>query len=399
MNPSAPGWLVKLGSILEKSHSRKADLHRSYEQWRHSGFIYGLNLSGPSFYDWPGDLSSDELAKINLVAAQYTVYRFEMPEDHTFQHFAEKLTTFYNDLELYSPGFFEKLFPESQQTNLLERHIHQRVLIESHPLWKNFELLLTNALLFIDVLTFMRFLRGEKHPRRYAASLEGKVLELVYSHFDGARAGSAKQQHILRLIESSVSFISPAEKEKWPMDKTASYSLLEEQYLSDLHSVLTKVFTLDQQRLKRPKIIQVSGYGQVYEGLLPAEMALEDFFARHEQAEALLKGKHPLLNFYQNSNQLVRRLIQRNRSRLMKELTQSRELLTLLHKSTYQELDHKERKRMRKQLLDLFKTIPSLAIFALPGGAILLPLFIKLIPDLLPSTFDDNALEEDTDLD
>jgi hypothetical protein len=30
----------------------------------------------------------------------------------------------------------------------------------------------------------------------------------------------------------------------------------------------------------------------------------------------------------------------------------------------------------------------------LPGGALLLPLFVKLIPKLLPSAFDDNRIEE-----
>ena len=34
----------------------------------------------------------------------------------------------------------------------------------------------------------------------------------------------------------------------------------------------------------------------------------------------------------------------------------------------------------------------------LPGGAILLPIFIKLIPKLLPSAFDENRIDEEEDL-
>ena len=45
--------------------------------------------------------------------------------------------------------------------------------------------------------------------------------------------------------------------------------------------------------------------------------------------------------------------------------------------------------------MDIIKAIPSLAIFMLPGGAILLPIFIKFIPKLLPSAFDENRIEED----
>ena len=49
---------------------------------------------------------------------------------------------------------------------------------------------------------------------------------------------------------------------------------------------------------------------------------------------------------------------------------------------------------MQEQLMDILKSIPSLAIFLLPGGAILLPLFITFIPKLLPSAFDENRIDE-----
>ena len=47
---------------------------------------------------------------------------------------------------------------------------------------------------------------------------------------------------------------------------------------------------------------------------------------------------------------------------------------------------------MREQLIDLAKTIPALAIFAAPGGLLLLPILFKLLPfNLLPSSFVDDA--------
>ena len=70
------------------------------------------------------------------------------------------------------------------------------------------------------------------------------------------------------------------------------------------------------------------------------------------------------------------------------------ELMVLLSKSTLRELNAEEKKKVQNQLLDIFKSIPSLAIFLLPGGAVLLPIFIKLIPKLLPSSFDENRVEK-----
>ena len=52
-----------------------------------------------------------------------------------------------------------------------------------------------------------------------------------------------------------------------------------------------------------------------------------------------------------------------------------------------------EKSKVKEQLLDICKTIPSLTIFLLPGGAILLPLLVKLIPKLLPSAFDENRID------
>ena len=79
----------------------------------------------------------------------------------------------------------------------------------------------------------------------------------------------------------------------------------------------------------------------------------------------------------------------------LEELLKEKNIRTLVIAGlTTKELDKEERKKVQGQLLDIFKSIPSLAIFMLPGGAVLLPIFIKLIPKLLPSAFDDNRVEE-----
>src|SRR5690606_14678537 len=90
---------------------------------------------------------------------------------------------------------------------------------------------------------------------------------------------------------------------------------------------------------------------------------------------------------------MVSKLIKRNRKRLQKEIQESKELMKLLSKSTVESLSEEEQKRVQGQLLDIFKTIPSLAIFMLPCGMLLLPIVIKFIPKLLPSAFDDNRIE------
>jgi len=52
-------------------------------------------------------------------------------------------------------------------------------------------------------------------------------------------------------------------------------------------------------------------------------------------------------------------------------------------------LSEEEKEKVKVQLLDICKAIPAFAVFMLPGGALLLPLLVKLIPDILPSAFQD----------
>ena len=68
--------------------------------------------------------------------------------------------------------------------------------------------------------------------------------------------------------------------------------------------------------------------------------------------------------------------------------------MDLVGKSSIRELSTDEKKQFKNQLYDILKSMPSLAIFMLPGGAILLPLVIKLFPDLLPSAFKENTIDK-----
>jgi hypothetical protein len=86
----------------------------------------------------------------------------------------------------------------------------------------------------------------------------------------------------------------------------------------------------------------------------------------------------------------IKLLLHKNKLRLYQELSESKEALFLLRKSTHTALNEEEKLKVRLQLLDICKAIPSLAIFMLPGGALLLPLLIKLLPDILPSAFRDD---------
>jgi hypothetical protein len=93
------------------------------------------------------------------------------------------------------------------------------------------------------------------------------------------------------------------------------------------------------------------------------------------------------------TDQIVERVgaaVTDNVDAIVTEVRQTGELGTLLAKAAAGgTLSAEERRKVREQLIDLAKAVPALAIFAAPGGMLLLPLLAKLLPfDILPSAWD-----------
>lgn len=82
-----------------------------------------------------------------------------------------------------------------------------------------------------------------------------------------------------------------------------------------------------------------------------------------------------------------------NLEAIVMEIRETGELGALLAKATAgTKLTTDEKRKVRAQLVDLAKTVPALAIFAAPGGMLLLPLLAKLLPfNLMPSAWERTA--------
>ncbi|MGC3997149.1 MAG: LETM1 domain-containing protein [Anaeromyxobacter sp.] len=85
-----------------------------------------------------------------------------------------------------------------------------------------------------------------------------------------------------------------------------------------------------------------------------------------------------------------------NLDALVTEIRETGELGQLLARAAAgQTLTAEERGKVRAQLVDLAKAVPALALFAAPGGTILLPVLAKLLPfNFLPSAWDRGAKKE-----
>lgn len=395
MNPSANGWIKKMFSFLKDSDLVFNDYNALYFKLRANGFIYGLGKSIPNYIIHEHQYSQDEIIKVNLFDALYHIYCFNK-ETTDFEDFVITLLDFYKAIEVSDLSIWDKLLIGKNNFSTLERIIHTRVFIDNNIITKNFNKTTTSALLFIDVLAFKKFLSTDINVNTYAANLETMVINITYDALNFKNDNESSDKDILKNIKESVAYIKTNRKDFNLFYRRAlesEYSTQEKKYFLDIAclAIWEDVFSSDDEY----NFIKSIGVDMN----LP-EKSVEDslsnmshFYNENKDLFLLFKSSDPLSNFYVNSTQLAAKLIRRNSKRIIKELTQSKELMVLLTQATTRDLSEQEQDKVQQQLLDVFKTIPSLAIFILPGGAILLPIVAKLIPNILPSTFDDNRVE------
>ncbi|WP_373519302.1 LETM1-related biofilm-associated protein [Pricia sp.] len=395
MNPSASGWIDKFGSLIIRDVDLYANFDALYGALKKTGFIYGINTAIPDFIAPEHSLSEDEKAKINLLNSLYITFSLTSREPD-FGHFLTRVFQFYKDLKVSHSSFLNKILTGRKTSAQLEKLIDSRVYLADNVLSKTFNRIITNSLLCIDVLLFKRYLSNPEDIRKHAESLEYLSINITY-HALSSKEKSKSDERLADLFAASLSFIdSDAEnydgtyREKlW--DERSVY---ENQYLLDIACMTV----WEDKSLDYRESEFIFGLGKSL-GFDDGHIAISMkqtmvFFRKNADVIPFLKDTNAAVQFYDSMAKVVDKLILRNSKRLQKELSESKELVFLLSKSTVKDLTVEEKKKVQNQLMDVFKSIPSLAIFILPGGAVLLPIFIKLIPKLLPSSFDENRIEK-----
>ena len=396
INPSANGWIDKFFIEQVKLVTSPIDAFTFYKNIRKTGFIYGHIVSINNFPQVTIEqLKTEELSKVALLNTLFDVYIFETNIKNS-NSFIEKTVAFYTEMNPKGFSFLETILP-SNKSQKLEGLINERVQTNKDIISKNFSHIVTNALLFVDVLAFHKYLKKGAIPEKYLKKTEEIILSTISLALKVKTKKSVHDNLLIKLFEASVRYtkfseVTISELETLPLDYFNE--VFEKFYLLDLAGM-----TLWNDGLvENDEIYFLHKLGDKLE--LSSQFIGEsiattnEFITSHKKNIQYFNYSNPVKHFYDQTSTGVQVLIKRNKKRLTKELVQSKELMSLLAKSTKKDLSADEKKKVKKQLLDVCKTIPSLTIFLLPGGGLLLPILIKFIPQLLPSAFNEN-LEED----
>ncbi|MBC2839372.1 LETM1-related biofilm-associated protein [Robiginitalea sp. SC105] len=390
MNPSSSGWIDKFGYLAAKKSEPFGNFGELYEALRKLGFSYGMNIAIPSFIKPTHELTQDENAKLNLLYGLYATYQLRNQKVR-FPHFLESVFNFYKDLEVGRIGFLQKILTGKKTSTQLEKLMDSRIYLEANMLSKTFNSIITNSLLFVDVLTYKHYLDGHQDLRPYARNLEFVTINIT-SEALGSKKKNPTDERLRELFRSSITFMEDpdAEPDLGYRDLLGGYrGTGAARYFLDV-ACLT-VWEDGKLEYQESDFVYRLGedLGLEKDYIRTALDEVTLFYSQHATELSVLHDGR----FYDGMTKVVNKLIRRNSKRLQNELSQSRELMYLLSKSTIRELTDEEKAKVQEQLVDIFKSIPSLAIFLLPGGAVLLPMFISLVPRLLPSSFDENRVD------
>ena len=403
INPSANGWIDKFFSKQKTFlFSNEENLNTFYKKVRETGFIYGHIVSFDTAdpidtESWVGN----EVSKVALLNSLFGIYVLSSNDAKT-ENFIAKAVAFYNEMNPEGFNLFKKVLPESSPSLNLEKIIDSRVQTNIDIISKNFSHILTNALLFIDILAFHQYLIQGAIPEKYLKKIEEAIINIVSLALKTKSNKSKYDDLLIRLFESSVRYT------KFSKVNIQSRNFgMEELELNYFTNELEKNYLIDMagMALWSDGIIEKNEAYFLHK--LAELMAVSDDFVTESMAKTnkfitnykdeipYFNYSNPVKHFYDQTTQTVTKLITRNKNRLVKEIFQSKELMLLLAISTRRDLDEIEKKKVKKQLLDICKTVPSLTIFLLPGGSLLLPILIKFIPRLLPSAFNENLEENE----
>ena len=400
INPSAFGWIDKF--FIEQKTSDQIFMvseEEFYLQTRATGFIFGHIISFDTLKPIPlKERLAEENSKIGMLNTLYKMYCL-VKQDTDKDNFISEAVSLYNLLTPKGFNPLQKMLPSSSDSSKLEKIIHDRVQTNEDLFSKSFSHVITNALLFIDVLAFKKYLEKGSLPEKYFNRIEESVISVISLSLKSKTGISVHDDLLLKLFESSVRY------NKFSIAKIATIDDLDLSYLSN---DLEKFYMVDLAGISLWSDEKVENEERYFLYKLGEKLAvaesfitesidfINNFIVKYKKEIPYFNNSNPVKNFYDHTTESVQILINRNKKRLVKELSQSKELMQLLAKSTHKELDKDEKKKIKVQLLDICKTVPSLTIFLLPGGSLLLPILIKFIPQLLPSAFNENEERDPT---
>ena len=430
MDPGERGWLKKFLQHRSQWLRRSESSHTlnqinsdfsSYEYLYHliqpTGLMYGYPIrfieeSHPTANEW------SEKDKIKVLLAESYIscgLYFRLDESRDIKDALEKviddIRDYYRGNYILYSSTLKNLFGRRKDTISQIEYVLDRQISIKYD-WRNFwTSFFHNSLLFFDLINFVAWLETtyDQVPKGEASSLKKQRMDLKINVLKVIAAAAHSDQKVHQEEKELFNYFLnsahlPAHKKRQAEAFLTNGIDISELDLTGVHSWAMKKYFLelailtswanreisDSEKDFLRKLTDLLGLSD--EELTHSMVSVEQFVMEYWNQVHYLQIKQ---NYRIVSERLIirmRQLARKNQRLIGKEITESRELVSLLRKSTTQNLTQEEKDKVREQLLDILKAIPAFAFLFFPGSFLTLPILLRIIPKsiLYPSSFREN---------
>lgn len=416
LSPGSKGWIKKYFDLVGNGqiilHIDRAEgvkkLHFMHLTLGHSGIIFGypLDLIFGKLLD-DSKWTNEEKLKLLLFEAHLFVYlQIYKGEEFKSEDFINNLVDFYKS---HNSSSIQKIFtlikkqsPDSLLESVLVKRVDIKLNLLDNKWWVNS---LSNAFVYLDVILFDDFVHKskEKALKNYDVFAENALIAVTLAAYSDGEIQD-KERDLFNLFLASAHLedkdreVAKERFKKGAKFEDFSYFVknhwLLKRFLLDI-AALTIFSTQEALDEEIQFLINLCDHLEIDQFELEESLRIiEVFVLKSKENGTFLSDNSKYDKVYLSLTKRWVKVISRNKDKLTNEMRESKELVLLIKKSRTEELTKEEKDAVKTQFKDLAKSIPSLAIFILPGGTILLPIILKLIPDLIPSAFKENEIEE-----
>ena len=426
MNPSGKGWLNKYLEFRAGSFDNNFrgnffnDLLKIptdqffYKNFQPTGLMYGYPLQVPDpmvaeMKQW------SQKDKMKVIAAEGfirsgIIYAEGDPEkilssESEISYLLEGLSEFYrgvyHDIFRGPRWMSVKLF--KNKLALTEKMLTERMKPKSTSMWAGF---FENSLLFLDVYYFGHWHAGtekiisEENIRKENDKIRFAILQIIAAAANADQSIEKEEKKIFNFFVQSAGLPPKLEKDAYLLLKAGH--TIEKLDLPDIDHWIIRKYMLELAILTTysDKVMDEQEHqflirlaeklGIPREELEQSILAIESFVVSNWSEVHFLQRKHSLHMVSNRFRKNVGQVISVNKDRIATEIRESKELVYLLNKSRKTALTPEEKEKVRIQLIDILKTIPTFVIIALPFSFLTLPVLLSLLPkNAFPSAFQD----------
>lgn len=412
MKPGEKGWLKEYLEYRKEllkdfaSNGRKSSHpeHSLYRIVQPTGLMYGQSIDT---IEHPDSKNWDQKDRMKILLAESLITSsllfhdkpIKSPEELSgvIMKAIENIGNFYNTIfpELATPTktlFGKKKSPIELAEKILDKRI-EHTNSYSGNFWAQF---FHNSLLFLDIFIFGQwihtnadrivsdFFKYEREELRFSVvkvmaaaahanvAIEFEERKLLEHFLQSAGLTSEKKKEALAIFEKGIELeeINLPTNNSWVLKK----------YFLEM-SILT---IWSDKRVEEIEVIFLKRFcdylGFSEDDLENSMMAIEGFVLEHWEQLNTLQNKK---DYDQVSEQFIgrmSRITNYNKSRLVKEVQKSEELMALLRKAKSNELTEEEKVHMQELLITVLKTIPTFVLISLPQHFLTLPILLKILP-------------------